>query len=136
VYLQRTDIFNPTIWYLQRLMANTIFGRNDNQNVHRKGELFILCRALFATHVDIWAFILRHLTEVAKTTHENVIGVGATITAIAESLGHSGKFHTLEPHFLGGSLDIAALAYMSILDTRRGSITYPTISKSCLLFLQ
>ena len=36
-----TDICNPTIRYLQRLMANNIFGCNDSQNVYRKGELFL-----------------------------------------------------------------------------------------------
>ena len=62
-----TDICNLTIRYLQRLMANIIFGRSDSQNVCRKGELFLLWYALFGTHVDIEAFILRHLTEVAKS---------------------------------------------------------------------
>jgi len=57
--------------------------------------------------------------------YENVISAGATITAIAESLGHNGKFHTLEPHFLGGFLDIATLAHMSIIDTWGGTIKYP-----------
>ena len=65
-----------------------------------------------------------HLTEVAKTIHENVISVGATITAIAESLGHSGKFHTLKPHFWGIPQH-CPLAYMSILDNRDGTIKYP-----------
>ena len=51
--------------------------------------------------------------------------VGAIITAIAESLGHSNKFHSLESHFLGGALDIATLAHMSILDTKSGTIRYP-----------
>ena len=81
--------------------------------------------ALSGTHVDIGAFILRHLTEVAKTTHENVISVGATIIAITESLGHNSKFHTLESHFFGGALDIATLAHMPILDTQGGTIKYP-----------
>jgi len=35
-----TDICNPTIRYLQRLMANIIYGRNDSQNVCRKGNYF------------------------------------------------------------------------------------------------
>ena len=61
----------------------------------------------------------------AKTTHENVISVGIAITAIAEFLCYSGKFHTLEPRFLGRSLTIATLAHMSILDTSGGTIKYP-----------
>ena len=87
--------------------------------------LFLLWCALSGTHVDIGAFILRHLTEVAKTTHENVISVGATITAIAESLGHNSKFRTLESHFLGGVLDIAILPHISVLGTQGGTIKYP-----------
>jgi len=63
-----TDIWNLTVWYLQCLMANIIFGRNYSQNVYQKGELFLLWCALSGTHVDIGAFILRHLTEVTKTT--------------------------------------------------------------------
>jgi len=65
------------------------------------------------------------LAKVAKTTHENLISVGAIITTIAESLGHSGKIHTPELHFLGRSVDISTLAHMSILDTRGGTIKYP-----------
>jgi len=64
-------------------MANIIFGHNDSQNVHRKLELFLIWCALTGTHADTKAFIIRHLVEVVKTTHENVIGVGGTITAIA-----------------------------------------------------
>jgi len=89
---------------------------------------------LSGTHVDIGAFILRHLIEMAKTTHENVISVGATITAIAESLGHNNKFHSLESHFLGGVLDIASLAHMSILDTRGGTIRYPHHKETLFTF--
>ena len=71
-----TDIYNPTIWYLQRLTASIIFGCNDSQNVYWKEELFLLWCALSSTHVDIGAFVLPHLTEVAKTTHGNVTSVG------------------------------------------------------------
>jgi len=74
------------------------------------------------------------LTEVAKIAHENVISVTATITAIAESLGHSSKFHTLESYFLGGVLDIATLAHMSILDTRGGTIRYPHHKETLFTF--
>jgi len=48
-----------------------------------------------STHVHTRAFIIYHLVEVAKTTHENVIGVGGIITTIAQALDHSGKFRTL-----------------------------------------
>jgi len=54
-----------------------------------------------------------------------VIGIGGTITTIIEALGHSEKFSSVEPHFLGGSLDIATLTNMCILDTKGGTIKYP-----------
>jgi len=70
----------------------------------------------------------------AKTTHENVLTVGATITTIAEPLGHHSKFRTLESHFLGGVLDIATLAHMSILDTKGGTIRYPHHKETLFTF--
>jgi len=125
-----TNIFNVNIRYLQHLMANIIFGRNDSQNVCRKAELFLICCAFNGAHADTSTFIIRHLVEVAKTTHENVIGVWGTITMIAQALGHGGKFDSLEPHFLRGSLDIATLARMTIIDTKGGINKYLTTSKS------
>jgi len=77
------DICNINIRHLQRLMANIIFGRNGSKNVYRKAELFLTWCALTGTHADIGAFIILRLIEVAKTSHENVIGVRDTITAIA-----------------------------------------------------
>jgi len=70
-----THICNVNICYLQRLMASIIFGRNDSHNVCNKAELFLIWCALIRTHRNTGAFIIRHLVEVAKTTHENVIGV-------------------------------------------------------------
>ena len=67
----------------------------------RKVELFVIYSALLGKHVNIWAFIIHHLLEATKTTHENdVIGVGGTITVNTQALGHSGKFSTIKPHFL------------------------------------
>jgi len=77
------------------------------------------------THADTEAFIIHHLVEVAKITHENVIGLGGTITAMAQALGHSGKFSTLEPHLSCGILDIATLAHMTIIDTKGGINKHP-----------
>jgi len=48
-------------------------------------KLFLIWCALTGTHADTEAFIIRHLVEVAKTTHENVIGVRGTIIKITEA---------------------------------------------------
>jgi len=58
-------------------------------------------------------------------THENVIRVRGTITAIAQALGHWGKLGSPASHFLGGSLDIATLAHMTIINTKGGINKYP-----------
>ena len=76
-------------------MANVISRRNDSQNVCRKAELFLIWCALLSMHADPKAFIIRHLLEVAKTTYENVLGLGGTITVILQALSHNGKFSTL-----------------------------------------
>ena len=120
-----TDICNVTLRYLQRLTANIIFSRNDSQNGCRKAELFIIWCALSGTPIDTGAFIIRHLAEVAKTSNQNVLSVGGTITAIAIALGYSSRLSTLEPHFLGGHLDLVTLHHMHIIDTRRDTIRYP-----------
>jgi len=69
-------------------MANIIFWCNDSQNLCKKVELILIWCALTVTHANTRAFIIRHLLEVAKATHGNVIGVGGTITVIAQALGH------------------------------------------------
>jgi len=87
-----TNNCNLNICYLQRLIANVIVGHNDSQNVCQKVELFLIWCALLGTHADTGAFLIHLLLEVAKTTYKNVIGVGGTITIIAQALGRSGKF--------------------------------------------
>ena len=100
------DICNINVRYLQCLTANIIFSRNDNQNGYRKAELFIICCALSGTPIDTRAFIIRHLAEVAKLSNRNCISIGGTVTAITIALGHGDRLSHLEPHFLGGHLDV------------------------------
>jgi len=63
--------------------------------------------------------------EVAKPTHENVIGVEGTMIAIVQVLGYGEKFGTLDPYFLGGNFDIATLAHLTISDTKGSINNYP-----------
>ena len=74
--------------------------------------------------MDTGAFIIRHLAEVAKVSNKNVLSIGGTVTAIAIALGHTSKLPTLEPHFLGGHLDLGSLHHMHIIDTRGATIRY------------
>ena len=120
-----TDICNLNLRYLQRLTANIIFGRNDNQNGCRKAELFIIHCALSSTPIDSGAFLIRHLADVAKTSNRNVLSVGGTITAIAIALGYGSRLSTLASHFSGGHLDLGTLHHMHIIDARGDTVRYP-----------
>ena len=91
----------------------------------KEGITFFIWCALTGTHEYFNDFIICHLAEVAKTTHKNVIGVGGTIKVIVQALDHGEKFGTLEPYFLGSSLDIVTLTHMSILDIKGGTNKYP-----------
>jgi len=58
-------------------MANVIFGHNHSQNVCRKAELFLWFGVPYRVRMRIQEPLLFvNLLEVAKTIHENVIGVG------------------------------------------------------------
>ena len=81
--------------------------------------------ALTGTYADTGTFIIRYLMAVAKITHEDVIGMGGYDHCDSPSFGAWGKFGSLKPHFLGGSLDIATLAHMTIIDTKGGINKYP-----------
>jgi len=84
----------------------------------KKVELFIIWCALTCTYVDTSAFITCHLTEVAKTTHQNVISVECTMTVTAKALNRSGKFGFFDPHFLGVVvINIATLTHTTIINT-------------------
>jgi len=51
------------------------------------------------THANTGAFVIHHLVEVGKTTHENAIGMGGTLIVITQALGHEEKLGTLELTF-------------------------------------
>lgn len=56
------------------------------------------------THANTRAFFIGHLVEMAKTTHNNVIGVGGTITAIAKLWAMGGNLALLSLSSLEGNL--------------------------------
>ena len=64
-----------------------------------------------------------------------MIGVGGTITVIAQALGHGGRFGTLEPHFLCGKLYNSTLAHMAIIGTKGGINKYPHHKQVLFTFL-
>ena len=63
----------------------------------QESEIVYYLVLLSDTHLDTYAFIIYHLTEVAKMTHQHVIDVWGTITAIAHVLNPRGSSNPLNP---------------------------------------
>ncbi|KAI5401002.1 hypothetical protein KIW84_065730 [Lathyrus oleraceus] len=62
--LKATAIQNPTIRYLHRILAKTIFGRENNGNLNSR-DLFLIFCALSATKVNPTSFLLVHLQSIS-----------------------------------------------------------------------
>ncbi|KAI5395670.1 hypothetical protein KIW84_062008 [Lathyrus oleraceus] len=65
--LKATSIQNPTIWYLHRILAITIVGRENTGNVNSR-DLFIIYCALFGTKVNPTPFLLAHFQSTSVWT--------------------------------------------------------------------
>ena len=88
-------------------------------------ELFIIWCALSGTPMDTRAFFIRHLAEVAQSTHKNVLSIRGTMTTIVIALSYGVKLSYLEPHFLKGHLNIGTIHHMNIIDNRADTIWLP-----------
>uniref|UniRef100_A0A803L4U2 Arabidopsis retrotransposon Orf1 C-terminal domain-containing protein n=1 Tax=Chenopodium quinoa TaxID=63459 RepID=A0A803L4U2_CHEQI len=100
---------HPALRYVLRVLANTIFGREDNNK-------------LYAKPIDVGAFLIRQMKSIAnKQTTKGAIVVGGLITPIALYLGH--KENLVQDGLIEGSdsIDIAACSSMGWLHKREGT---------------
>lgn len=93
--LKATTIRNPSIRYLHRILASTIFGRENTGNVNYI-DFFLIYRALSETKVNPTSFLLAHL-QFTSVKIEGPICVGRMITSIALALNIGTELDTLEP---------------------------------------
>lgn len=93
--LKAIAIQNPAIWYLHRILASTIFDRENTGNVNSK-DLFLIYYALSGTKVDPTPFLLAHFQSTCVWTR-GPICIGGLITSIALALNLGMKLATLEP---------------------------------------
>jgi len=105
-------ICDPVLRYLQRLIANHVFAREDSQNGVRAGELFILWAALNRVAVNTGAFIATHLAEHARPTSKVVIAVGGIITALGRALGYGDWIDRLPVLCTPGHIDFTTCLNM------------------------
>lgn len=91
--LKATAIQNPVIRYLHRILADTIFGRENTENVNSR-DLFLIYCALSETKVNQTPILLAHFQSISVRTG-GPICVGELITFIALALNLGTKLSTL-----------------------------------------
>lgn len=107
-------IQNPVFRYLQRIMANTIFGRHDSQGTVREWEMEMLQNMLYPdVCLSTASFIARHFHAVGKSKKKSPIVIGGLITPIAISLGFD--LNHIQPVGPIPTLDIPKLVNMGWL---------------------
>ncbi|KAI5440521.1 hypothetical protein KIW84_010124 [Lathyrus oleraceus] len=93
--LKATAIQNPAIWYLHRILASTIFGRENTGNINSR-DLFLIFCALSETKVNPTPFLLAYFQSTSVRIGD-LICVGGLITSITLAFNLGTKLATLEP---------------------------------------
>ncbi|KAL2941179.1 Histone-lysine N-methyltransferase SETD2 [Bienertia sinuspersici] len=114
-------IRHPALRYVQRLLACTVFGRQEGSKA-RKDELFMLDRMLHAQPIDTGAFLIKQMRDLAyKSTTSGAIVLGGLITPIALYLGHRERLEKEESIEGIDALDIPACALMNWIVKKDGT---------------
>jgi len=79
-------IMNPCIRVAQRILACSLFARNDSLNVPRLSKLYFLPCMLDGVQLDPGSFLARQLHSAAINTKGKIV-IGGIITTIARFLG-------------------------------------------------
>ena len=79
-------ITNPCIRVAQRLLACSLFARNDSLNVLRLSELYFLSYMLDGVPLDRASFLTRQLHSAAISTKGRIV-IDKIVTTIAIFLG-------------------------------------------------
>jgi len=81
-----THIRKPSIRVAQRILACSLFARDDSLNVLRLSELYFLSSMLDGVQLDPGSFLARRLHSAAVNA-KGVILIGGIMTTIARYLG-------------------------------------------------
>lgn len=93
------NIHNPVIRYFHKILAHTLFDKEENITSVSRYELFILHYASQGRLVNVVAFMLANLDKIARQTHSNII-IGGLVTMIADDLVLRYRLNRL--HAFGG----------------------------------
>lgn len=93
------NIHNPTIHYFHKILAHTLFRREETITFVSRDELFILFCASRSRQVNAVTFMLTNLNRITDDTHEPII-VGGLITMIVDAISLRYPLARINP--LGG----------------------------------
>lgn len=79
------NIHNPAIRYFHKILAHTLFGKEENITAVSRDELFILYCASQGRPVNVASFMLANLDRISRETHCTII-IGGLVTMIADVL--------------------------------------------------
>ena len=81
-----THIRNPCIRVAQRILASSLFARDDSVNVPRLFELYFPSCMLDGDQLDPGSFLARQMHSTAVSTKSRIV-IGGILTTIARFLG-------------------------------------------------
>jgi hypothetical protein len=79
-------IHNPAIRYFHKILAHTLFGKEVNNTVVSRDELFILLCVDQGPHVNVVTFMMERFVHLAKNNRTPII-IGGLVTMIADAIG-------------------------------------------------
>jgi hypothetical protein len=83
MHLQK--IHNPAIRYFHKILAHTLFGKEENNTLLSRDELFILLCVDQGRHVNIVTFRMERFVHLAKNNRTPII-IGGLVTMIADAI--------------------------------------------------
>jgi len=130
-----SNIHNPVLRYLQRIMACTIWGRKEVETT-RTDELFMLWAMLNNCPINTCYYLLGYLASIgAKSDNRAEIVVGGIITFIARKFG-VGEDNGINPIEGNNRLNIETLIAMNFIKPHLpANITYELKLNVPLLFI-
>ncbi|XP_058768168.1 uncharacterized protein LOC131641893 [Vicia villosa] len=94
--LLSTHIHNPCIRYFHRILANTIFGRTNNNRVNSKEMFFFHCAFARNCRINASSFLMAHIQSLVARDGTNVpFCIGGIVTSIALHLNLGDKLQNL-----------------------------------------
>lgn len=89
-------IHNLTIWYFQKILDHTFFGRGDSSGSVNFKELYFIDYVFHYHRIHTTTYMLAKIQDITNVSTDKIV-IGCLITTIALCLGLDVEVATLEP---------------------------------------